>query len=237
MNDRVIKIVIAEDIEVIREYFKTVLSHEANIQVLDAVSSGKQAVESVQKHHPDILLTDIQMESYSDGLDAIEKITRSSPNVNCIVLTVHEEDEMIFRAFEVGAVDYIIKDASAVEIINSVRMAYEGEVSIRPGIAEKLRKEYMRIKNDQNNFIRLVSIFCRLTQTEIEVLDLLVQDMSVSEIGRQRCVELSTVRTHINNILKKFGMHSTKEVIGLIKRLGMKELMNKYFNVGKDNQS
>ena len=236
MNDRVIKVVIAEDIEVIRKYFKTVLGHEANIQVLDAVSSGKQAVESVQKHHPDILLTDIQMESYSDGLDAIEKITRSSPNVSCIVLTVHEEDEMIFRAFEVGAVDYIIKDASAVEIINSVRMAYEGEVSIRPGIAEKLRKEYMRIKNDQNNFIRFVSIFCRLTQTEIEVLDLLVQDMSVSEIGRQRCVELSTVRSHINSILKKFDMHSTREVISLIKRLGMKELMNKYFSIGKDNQ-
>ena len=234
MSERTIKVVIAEDIEVIREYFTTVLSHEANIQVVDAVCSGKQAVESVLKHHPDILLTDIQMESYSDGLDAIERITRSRPDVNCIVLTVHEEDEMIFRAFEVGAVDYIVKDASAVEIINSIRMAFEGEVSIRPGIAEKLRKEYMRIKSDQNNFIRFVSIFCRLTQTEIEVLDLLAQDMSVSEISRERCVEVSTVRTHINNILKKFDLHSTKEVIGLIKRLGMKELMNTYFNIGKD---
>ncbi len=232
--EHIIKVVIAEDIDVIRGYFKTVLDHETNIQVVDAVSSGKEAVESVRKHRPDILLTDIQMESHSDGLDAIAEITRQFPAVNCIVLTVHEEDEMIFKAFEVGAVDYIIKDASAVEIIGAIRMAYEGEVSIRPGIADKLRREYMRIKNDQSNFIRVVSIFCHLTQTEFEVLDLLSQDMSVSEISRQRCVEVSTVRTHINNILKKFDMHSTKEVIGLIKRLGMKDLLNKYFCVGED---
>lgn len=235
MSNEQIKVVIAEDIDVIREYFVTVLNHEANIKVLDAVSSGKAAVESVLKHRPNILLTDIQMEYHTDGLDAIEKITRQNLDVSCIVLTVHEEDDMIFRAFEVGAVDYIIKDSSAVDIINSIRMAYEGEVSIRPGIAEKLRREFMRIKSDQNNFIKFVSIFCRLTETEIETLDLLSQDMTAAEISRMRCVELSTVRTHVNNILKKFDMHSTKEVISLIKRLGMKELMGKYFSVGKDS--
>lgn len=222
-----IKVVIAEDMDPIREHFKAILNYEKDIQVLDAVESGKQAVESVGCNHPDILLIDIQMESIKDGIEAIREINRLGYQTKCIVLTIHKEDELIFEAFEAGAVDYILKDASTVDIINAIKMAYNNEIALRPEIASKLRNEFARMKREQNSLIYTLNVIYNLTQTELEILKLFLQGFKQNDIAKTRCVEPTTVRTHISNIIRKFGKRSMKEVVIVIKELKVMELFDK----------
>lgn len=222
-----IKIVIAEDMKPISEHFKAILDYEADMCVLDVVSSGKAAVESVKRNKPDILLIDIQMENASDGIDAVREITDLKYSTKCIILTIHDEDNFIFNAFEAGSIDYILKDASTVEIINAIRMAYADEASIRPEIAKRLRNEFSRMKKEQNSLIyTLNTIYC-LTQTELEILKLMIKGLKQKDISTLRYVEQTTVRTHISNIIRKFEKKSMKEVINTIKDLKIMELFDK----------
>lgn len=228
MSDKaLIRIVIAEDMEPIREHFKAILNYEKDIRVLDAVENGRQAVESVERNLPDILLVDIQMESARDGIDAIRTITSSGYATKCVILTIHKEDELIFEAFEAGAVDYILKDASSVDIINAVRKAYNNEVSLHPEIASKLRNEFARMKREQNSLIYTLNILYNLTQTELEILKLSLKGYKQSDIARMRFVEPTTIRTHISNIIKKFEKRNMKEVVMVIKQLKIMELFDK----------
>ena len=222
-----IKVVIAEDMKPIREHFKSILNYEKDIEVVHTVETGKQAVKSVITFKPDVLLIDIQMESASDGIDAVRVINNQKNLTKCIMLTIHNEDELIFNAFEAGAIDYILKDASTVDIINAIRMAYSNEVSIRPEIANRLRNEFARMKREHNSLIyTLNTIYC-LTQTELEILKLLIKGYKQKDISAMRYVEPTTVRTHISNIIRKFEKNSVKEVVNMLKELKVMELFDK----------
>lgn len=224
-----IRIVIADDIQAIREHFRDVLSGEKNMVVVGAASSGKEAVRVVMKEQPDILLVDIQMDAYDDGLNAIKQIIELGSKTSSIVLSAHQEDELIFRAFEYGAVNYILKDESAAVIIRSIIDAYYGEVTLQPNISEKLKKEFRRMKTDQHELLILMGSLFKLTKTELIILQLLVKGNTISDICDSRYIEESTLRTHINNILKKFQMHKIKSVIDFVKKYNKNGFMEKYF--------
>ena len=226
-SGEIIKIVIAEDMKPIREHFKAILDYEKDIRVVDTVETGREAVDSVIRNRPDILLIDIQMETASDGIEAIRQINKSGGTTKSVVLTIHKEDDIIYDAFEAGAIDYILKDASTVDIINAVRMAYENRVAIRPEIADKLRNEFARMKREQSSLIYTLNIIYNLTHTELEILKLILKGYKQKDIARLRFVEQTTVRTHISNIIKKFEKNSMREVISIIKELKVMEIFDR----------
>ena len=141
------------------------------------------------------------------------------PDVKMIVLTVHEEDEILFRAYAAGAIDFITKNSSLANILNSIRSVYSNNLSLRPDVAEKLLNEFSRLRNEQGSMIYTLNTISKLTASEFDIIKAIYHGSTYREIATQRFVETVTVRTQVNKILKKFNMGSMKEIIDTLKKL------------------
>lgn len=208
-----IKIIIVEDMIDIAEYFQLVLGNESDFEILGVAHSGIEGIELAIHTVPDIVLMDIQLEHQFAGIEATEKIKEELPGTKVIMLTVNEDDEMIYRAFASGASEYIVKSSSVADIINSIHLVYKNQLPLRPEIASKILDEFSRIKSYQDSLIYTLNIVSKLTTAEFEVLSALKQGKTYRQIADERFVEDVTIRTQVNKILKKFGEHNIKTVI------------------------
>lgn len=220
-----IRILVVDDIQPICKRYEKYINSEENMQVVGIANTGADAVKLARELKPDIILMDIEMETRRAGLDAMEQILSELEQTKIIILTVYEEDELVFEAFQLGVTDYLIKNASKDEIIACIQDAYDGCSPIRPVIAEKIRREFQRIKKSEQSFLYCLHIVTQMTQTELDILELLNQGYSRADICRIRCVELSTVKTQIKSILKKFGKSTTAEVIQELNALQVLEYL------------
>ncbi|MCH4191678.1 MAG: response regulator transcription factor [Butyrivibrio sp.] len=225
-----IRVLIAEDMEPIRRRYVKILNATRDIEVCADVGTGAEAVSQQAIQNADVILMDIEMESADAGLRAAQKIFQADRHVKIIILTVYEEDELIFTAFQLGVCDYIMKNAQPEEILNSIRNAYEDRSPLRPEIASKILGEFKRVRSCESSFLFAVNIVTSLTSTELEILDLLIQHKTRAEICELRHVEMSTIKSQIHEILKKFKMDSTEEVVELIDRMGLYDLIYSKMN-------
>ncbi len=216
-DEKIIKILIAEDSDIIREHISAVLSFEKNFNVIGQVSNGKKAVEFTKKHQPDVILMDIEMDEKSDGITAVSDILTLYPRIKIIMLTVQEDEDSILSAYEAGASDYILKGVSAKEIIDAVEAAYNNCSPIRPAIASKVRKQLKNIKNIKQNLYDIINIVTQLTPSEISILKLVLEGKKQIDIAKEKQIELSTVKTHIQHLLKKFKVDRTSDMIQMLK--------------------
>ena len=227
---RKIRVLIAEDSKEIRDFFKMIIQNESDMMVVDVAGNGHDAVAKTIEHHPDIVLMDIQMETKTAGIEAIEKIRDFDPAIKTIVLTIHRRDDLLFKAYAVGASDYIIKTDSIVDILNSIRAVMSNNLLLRPEIANKIMGEYMRIQKQQNKMKEVLHVMMKITNTEYEILMLVYNGYSYKSIAQRRCVEETTVRSEIFRIMKKFGMNKMKDVIGLLREIHFFEVVDTDIN-------
>jgi DNA-binding NarL/FixJ family response regulator len=225
--DSTIRVLVAEDLEVLREHFCRLIKNQPDLELVGQASSGKEALAIVSEHAVDVILMDIEMEIKHDGIIAASRILEQYPHIRIVFLTVHEDDETVFGAFEAGAVDYVLKTAAGSEIIKSIRMAQKGISPIRSEIAYKIRNEFTRIRKNQANLFVVMSIVSQLTPSEMEIIELLLKDQKVQEIAKARQVELSTIKSQINVILKKFNKRRSKEVTKLLGELNVTHLFHR----------
>lgn len=134
---------------------------------------------------------------------------------------------MIFTAFQLGVCDYLLKNAPQEEVLTSIRNAYHNNSPLRPELATKILGEFKRVKSYETSFLFAVNIVSSLTQTELELLRLLLDGKSRREICALRHVEMSTVKTQVHNILKKFGKKSIDEVASLIQSMNLYDFIYK----------
>lgn len=218
-HNKKIRVLIVDDVETFRERFFEVLSTDNRIEVVGLASSADEAVEITIKKRPDIILMDIIMEDDTAGIRASLKINEKLPEVKIIISTVLDDDETVFNSFQTGAVDYLLKNATEDEVRNAVIAAYNDRSPIRPMIAKKIRKEFKKMRNYQESIIYTLGIIRSLTRCELNILLMLCDGKSRKDISYIMCVEMSTVKTHINRILKKFEMKNTSEVVSLLKKM------------------
>lgn len=214
-----IKVIIAEDMLPILNRYKKILEKNVDLEVVAAVQNGYEAVMMAAIHQPDIILMDIEMETKKAGLEAAKQILAQFPNIKIVILTVYEEDELVFLAFKIGVVDYILKNSKPNEIINCVKDAYYDRSPIRHVIAEKIRREFQRVKKTEESFLYNLQTVTQLTPTELDVLDLLSKGHTRKEICEIRHVEPSTIKTQVHSILKKFNKTGIIEVIDTLNEL------------------
>lgn len=225
--DRKIRVLIAEDMEPIRRKYVKIINASEDLEVVSDVGSGEEAIEQAKKTKPDVILMDIEMETPDAGIRATQSILQDDPKVRIIILTVYEEDELIFTAFQLGVCDYILKNASQDEIIRSIHNAYENNCPLRPEIASRILGEFKRVRSYETSFLYAVNIVSSLTTTELEILGLLLEGKSRREVCKLRQVEMSTVKTQIHNILQKFNRNSMDEVIDLINKMNLNDFIFK----------
>lgn len=215
-----IRLFIVDDMEEIRLHLAEEISAQASdIAVVGTAGSGSEAVMMAADLLPDVILMDIQMETRTAGITAIHKIHENFPDIKCIALTIHEDEEFIFRAYLAGAVDYIIKTRPMDKIIRSIYAVVENRLLLRPEVGKRLIEEYQQIQENQVRMKETMQIMLKINTTEYEILKLAYRGMTYKQIAQQRYVEETTIRSQVNHILKKFGKKKMKDVIGQLQEL------------------
>lgn len=220
-----IKVLIVEDDSLIAKRYQMILSKEEGIECVGHASSGYEGTMLAALNKPDVILMDIELEDKQAGLRATSEILNYMPGVKVVMLTVCETDESVFRAFELGATNYLLKNMPANEIVKAVKDAYDDRPALHANIAGKITREFKRIKKTEDSLLHNFYILTQLTPTELEVLELLLKDYTRQEICKLRRVEPSTLKTQINSILKKFNKNSVQEIVPDLRELHIPQIL------------
>lgn len=219
-----IKVLLCDDMDYLCQYFELLLSKEEDIEVVGTATDPKTCMELYREKRPDVVLMDIQMQTDDEGIKVLKMIMEENPEAKVIMLTIHEEDDLIFRALSLGACDYIIKSSGHKIIADSVRRAYKGENSLNPYIAQKLLKESKAVKDRMLTAMSLLNSIALLTSSEYKILRMIYDGLSYEEIAKQRYVEDVTIRTQVNKILHKFDKKNMKELMKELKNIQIFDL-------------
>lgn len=219
-----IKVLLCDDMDYLCQYFELLLNKEEDMEVVGTATDPKTCMELYREKKPDVVLMDIQMQTEDEGIKVLKMIMEEDPDAKVIMLTIHEEDDLIFRALSLGACDYIIKSSGNQIIAESVRRAYKGESSLNPYIAQKLLKESKAVKDRMVSAMSLLHSIALLTSSEYKILRMIYDGMSYEEIAKQRYVEDVTIRTQVNKILHKFDKKNMKELMKELKNIQIFDL-------------
>lgn len=223
-----ISVVLCDDMPYVSQYFKKILEAEKDIQVVGIARTGQECIEMIEELSPNVVLLDMQLSYYNEGVNVLKEIIKRRTDTKVIMVTVHEEDELIFECFAAGAVEYILKSCDGIDIVRTVRSAHAGNISLNPIIARKLIAECSMAENRRSGMQSLLYVIATLTAAEFEILKMVYDGKSYEEIARQRFVEPVTIRTQVNKILKKFNAKNMKQLIDQLKKLQLfdKNIMN-----------
>lgn len=234
MKKERIKVMIVDDMVSLCRKYEAAFSQEEEFEVVAVAHDGYQAVMKSAVTHPDVILMDIEMESKYAGITATQQILQEFPSIKIVILTVYEEDEMIYAAFQAGACDYILKTASAAAMLQCVRDAFYEKSVLRPQVAKKLRREFKRIKNNEDSLLYTIYLVQLLTDTERDILAALHEGKSSKDICKERFIEQVTLKTHIRNIVKKMKSKSIEDVLEKVEQSGFFYYMDKIREKSKD---
>lgn len=198
------RIVIAEDYTILREGLRSLLSADPAFEIVGEAEDGREAIETVAKLKPDLVLLDLSMPRTS-GLDAIREIKRLSPGTKICVLTIHKTEEYILATLEAGADGYVLKEASHAELTLAIRSILGGKRYLSPGVSGKVIEGYL----DGRKTFKTTTLWDTLTQREREILKLIAEGYRNSEIAEYLFISVKTVEKHRANLMKKLDLHST----------------------------
>lgn len=226
---RKIRVMVAEDIPILREDFAEIIGAEPDMELLAVARSGSEICRLVEEagELPDIILMDIEMETLTAGIDASETIHGRHPQIRIVFMTAHEADEMINSGMGTGAVDYVIKGCDDQVLLDHIRKAYRGVSVLDSRIQQSIMREYTRLRKSEHSLVFLLNNVTQLTPTEKEIVALLLEDKKVREIAQLRNVELVTVKTQIKSLLNKFGCHRSREIVDLIRQMNLESFFRR----------
>ena len=222
-----IRILIADDFELLREDMKDVLSAQADLQVVGLAASGAEIERLADEVLFDVILMDVEMETATAGIRATEHILAAHPDALILFLTAHETEQMILTSMGAGAVDYIVKGCTDDELVRHIRSAYEGHPLLDARIQHTVLKEYTRLRRSENSLLFFINNVSQLTPAERALVCYLLDGKKGKDIAALRCVELATVKTQIKGLLRKFGCSRTKEIVQMIRELHVEHLFYK----------
>ncbi|MEU8873607.1 response regulator transcription factor [Streptomyces javensis] len=203
-----IRVLIADDQVMVREGFSVLLNAQPDIQVIGEAVDGRQAIAQVAALRPDVVLMDIRMPEVN-GLEATREIVAADADAKVLVLTTFDLDEYVYQALRAGASGFLLKDASARQLGDAVRVVAAGEALLAPAVTKRLISTFSRIGEAAGFGGPLPSPrgrLAELTERENEVLVLVAQGCSNAEIAERLIVAESTVKTHVSRILVKLGL-------------------------------
>lgn len=215
---------IADDFQLLLEDMTEIVNQQSDMKVVATAVSGKQIIQLAKEEAYDIILMDIEMENTSAGINATRIIRDQNKNAKIIFLTAHGTRDVILTAMATGAVDYIVKGVPEEEVIQHIRSAYMDQSVMQRDIQEVIMQEYKRLHQSEKSLLFFINNLSNLTNTEREIIRLLLEGMKVREIAKERRVELVTVKTQISGLLKKVGLSRTKAIVQQIIDLNIAHL-------------
>lgn len=200
-----IRVILVDDHAMLRKGLRFFLAGFDDLELVGEAASGKEAIRLCAELVPDVVLMDMVMPDM-DGAAATQAIRQQSPTTQVIALTSFQEEDLIERALQAGAISYLLKNVSAQALAEAIRQAHAGHSILAPEATEALVKA-TRQRASQHDY--------GLTGRELEVLSLLVEGLSNAEIAERLVVSVATVKFHVRGILSKLGVSSRTEAVAL----------------------
>ena len=211
-----IRVLIADDQEVIRTGLTIILNHQPDLEVIGQAANGEQAVALAQSLEPDVILMDIKMPRLN-GIQATRQICAAHPKTQIIILTTYDTDDWVFDGIRAGAIGYLLKDTAGDQLAEAVRGALRGESQIDPAVARKVLREFQRIGPKRQ--VADEPLLEQLTEREEDVLKLMADGLSNRDIAERLSLSEGTVKNHVSVILDKLHANDrTQAVITALKR-------------------
>lgn len=198
-----IRVLIVDDQMMVREGFSVLLNAMPGIEVVGEAVDGRQAVAQAAALRPDVVLMDIRMPELN-GIEATREIIAADTDAKVLVLTTFDLDEYVYQALRAGASGFLLKDASARQLADGVRVVASGEALLAPTVTRRLITEFSKLAESPRQ--PALARIGELTERETEVLVLIAKGLSNAEIASDLVVAESTIKTHVSRILVKLGL-------------------------------
>ncbi|MEV4001596.1 response regulator transcription factor [Actinomadura sp. NPDC049753] len=212
-----IRVLIADDQVMIRDGLAALLSSDPGIEVIGQAGNGREAVEMARRLDPDVVVMDIRMPEM-DGLAATAELADSpDPDADpadarpkVLMLTTFDLDEYVYEALGAGASGFLLKDASAADLVNGVRVVAAGDALLAPSITRRLIGDFARRRRHQRPSPKATA---GLTPRELDVLRLMARGLSNAEIAAELVLAEQTVKTHVGHVLTKLGLRDRTQAV------------------------
>jgi DNA-binding NarL/FixJ family response regulator len=198
-------VLIVDDQMMVREGFSVLLNAMPGIEVVGEAVDGRQAIAQTAALRPDVVLMDIRMPELN-GIEATREIVAANGDAKVLVLTTFDLDEYVYEALRAGASGFLLKDASARQLADGVRVVASGEALLAPAVTKRLIAEFSKLTGPSVRLPAALSQISDLTDRETEVLVLIAQGLSNGEIAARLVVAESTIKTHVSRVLVKLGL-------------------------------
>jgi DNA-binding NarL/FixJ family response regulator len=209
---KAIRCLITDDQAMIREGFAAMLAAEPGITVAGQAADGTDAVRQARRLDPDVVLMDVRM-PFMDGLEATRRILTAaagSPRPRVLMLTTFDIDEYVYQALRAGASGFLLKDATTAELVHAVKVVAAGDALLAPSVTRRLIADFTRKTPAPTRSRAALDV---LTSRETEVLKLIGQGMSNTEISSALFIATTTTKTHVKRILAKLGLRDRAQAV------------------------
>mgnify|MGYP004585932431 FL=1 len=235
-----IRVAVCDDMEEFCYYLRNCILFCEELDFAGMAHSGTAGVALCAEQKPDVLLLDMQMETYSAGADVIPEIKRQSPDTKIIIFTIHNESRQIFSALANGADDYILKTAPIDEIVSEIINVYNNRIQLKPEITNSLLSECIKTKSENQSLIDentsllyVLNTVTKLTVSEYSILEDLCNDLTYNDIAKKRYVEATTIRSQTSRISKKFNCKDMASLVKFMKELKIFEIIKRANKIDK----
>ena len=198
-----ITVLLAEDHQIVREGYRSLLKHEHEIEVVGEAENGRQAIALVKKLRPAVVVMDIAM-PLLNGLEATRQIRKEFPDTKVIILSAHSDDAYVEQVIELGASGFLLKQSSSQNLATAIREAQKGGTFFSPDVARRLRSRDRKSQDREGNFKKKSN---RLSSREMEVLQLIAEGKPNKIVAAELGVSFKTVDKHRQHLMGKLDIH------------------------------
>jgi DNA-binding NarL/FixJ family response regulator len=213
----VIRVVIADDQALIRSGLSTVLDAQPDIEVVGEAENGSEAVATVRRLRPDVVLMDIRM-PHVDGLQATRRIVDRPDAPRVVILTTFDADEYVYEAMTGGASGFLLKDVRPEQLAHAIRVVAGGDQLLAPTVTRRLIESFVQRRPSP---VELPQQLTHLTDRELEVLQLIAHGRSNTEIASTLAIGEATVKTHVNRLFAKLRLRDRVQAVVLAYETGL----------------
>jgi len=202
-----VRVLLADDHKLVRAGFRAMLDSLGDVEIVGETGDGREALELIRQHRPDVALLDITMPSLT-GLEVAARVANEMQNVRIIILSMHTTEDYIARAVRAGVSGYLLKNADPVELELALRAAVNGQMYMSPTVSKQLVEDYLRRMGPDAGPEE------QLTARQREILQLIAEGKSTKDIAVTLDLSIKTVETHRKDLMDRLGIH---DVAGLVR--------------------